>query len=396
MRFNIIFFLYLILLLDSLFIPYAKIFSSTYGVLVLPVLLFFSLKKLNSQDFLLGNIAIGAIVLSFLYSFILFSEHSGYFLSAVRNSGIIIYMILLVPLIRSLRIIRPSIFIKILKIYIFFTTFLAVIFVARSSIYFQLRGFWTFNNNIIEVEELNVITRFTGILSDPNNAAGIIVGILAFIIFRQPSKLWRNLILCLCVFLIVICSMSITGILCFSLTVFVYFIFSNISYFRKLFSLFLLSGVIIYCYPIIYENQVYQIFIQRLEASNIDSRFSRWGIIFDANKTLSSIFIGNGGEVFWKGSHYKPHNGHFHVYYNYGLFAYVPFMLMFFPFIRNLNWRQHFFLVPIFITFSVNVGIYEPRFAGIWAMLVGMLWLQSSNYSKYNFDLLPLNTSIHN
>ena len=382
MRFILPFILYFIVVIDAFFIPYFKLAGVTYGVIILPFLLLVYAKKLHRAGVLSSVIAIFAIIFSFLSVYSFYSE-SQHYIGALRNSGIIIYMILLATLIGNVRILKAVTILNIFKSYIYFTSLLALLFIASTSIYFQIRAFWTFSNNVIDFETLNVLTRFTGNLSDPNNCAGIIIATLAFIIFRQPHKVMNNVTLIACSLLIVASTMSATGIICFLFTIIFFFLFVNFNKnmfmsFSKKFALLLLFFIgLTYLWPIIRENEILQLFLQRLEAATIDNRISRWDIIFDANKFFTSFFLGDGGEIIWNGRKYKPHNGHFHVFYNFGILAYGTFLIKFFPLSKKLNWKHYFFLVPIFLIFTVNVGIYEPRFAGIWALMIGTMNLET-------------------
>ena len=40
------------------------------------------------------------------------------------------------------------------------------------------------------------------------------------------------------------------------------------------------------------------------------------------------------------------------------------------------------FFLPIFLGFSLNVGVYEPRFATIWAILASVYFIEPFKLSK--------------
>ena len=50
----------------------------------------------------------------------------------------------------------------------------------------------------------------------------------------------------------------------------------------------------------------------------------------------------------------------------------VAFVAVFFKVRRLADWRHWVFLAILLIGFTVNVGVYEHRFAGAWALLIAM------------------------
>ena len=369
----------ILIILDVLFLPYPPGIPVTFGVILAPIWLLFSLRKKQNYTLVAGIILILTVFLSLLYTAAFNLANGAYFFNAVINSGVLLYMTLLAILAHSAGGVGSQTFLFILKCYIFFVTVLAALFVIDPFLYFQTRSFWTYNNNTIEFDGLDSTTRFTGTMSDPNNAIVIVTAVLAYVLFRQPERIWNNVLLIAGVCVIAVCAMSATGAICLTGTVSIYYIFAGFSNNKsnsiilKFVILTLVFSGLIAASSYIFKSELFQLYIYRLEASDIGSRFSRWGIIYDLQKTASSFLIGDGGVIIWNGSAYKPHNGHFHVYYNYGIFAYISFIYLFFPFVRISHWEKYVFLAPLLLGFTVNVGVYEPRFAGIWALLVGMM-----------------------
>jgi len=59
--------------------------------------------------------------------------------------------------------------------------------------------------------------------------------------------------------------------------------------------------------------------------------------------------------------------------YNYGMISYVVFMYIIFRIRKGTPLEKQFFMVPLLIGFTVNVGIIEPRFVNILALLTAYL-----------------------
>jgi hypothetical protein len=77
-----------------------------------------------------------------------------------------------------------------------------------------------------------------------------------------------------------------------------------------------------------------------------------------------------GGTLIIDGVVFSPHNGHLHLIYSYGFIAYAIFIYIFFRKRVNTTWAAYFFLVPLFLIFTMNVGIYEPRFVMLLSLLL--------------------------
>jgi len=76
---------------------------------------------------------------------------------------------------------------KPLLVYVTFAAFLAIVYYVNPASYFNLRSIWTMSGKVIELRDSLMIHRFTGTLSDPNNAATVFVGLSAYLIFFAHS-----------------------------------------------------------------------------------------------------------------------------------------------------------------------------------------------------------------
>ena len=362
-------------LVDILFLPFPPGLPVTYSVLILPLWMLVEFKKKQKPgDIVKMVIACVLVIASFAYALVVDSivDMQG----SIVNSGLVGYMFVVYLLCSSYLRGSAANIVLFLKVYILFVASFAIVFVISPAEYFSLRGFWTASGRVIEVEDLTSLTRFTGTLSDPNNVAIISCAVLAFICFRDPRNITVNLILFASTAVIVTSAMSVSGFIVFAAVALFYFLTVDMTSKRSLNVLLrvlllgAVAGLVVGTFVVIQDNLVVQLAIDRAENSSVYSRFSRWLIIFDLEKIFTSILIGDGGVISWRGSSYRPHNGHFHVFFSFGLIVYLLFISIFLNIKKLRYWKQYFFVLPIFFGFTVNVGIYEPRFAGVWVLLI--------------------------
>lgn len=348
-----------------------------------------SLKHANARYLALSTALIILVILTFL-RFLAFSPASSsiFLVPNTVNAGILCFMAILTMMTVStlgkgrVNVVNYDFTLSALKWYIIFKSILAAVFLLSPPSYFRVRSFWTLSGNTIEVGDLSIITRFTGTLSDPNNFACIMVAVVAFVIFRQPYKMMQNVGILLLSSISIVASMSVTAICAFLIIVAIYATFARLSARRgtRLLLRFALVSVI----PIIFfaafqvfkDNLVVQLALQRVTESSTDSRLAKFAILADFDKLLPALFIGEGATIIWNGGIFQPHIGHIYLIFGYGVPAYILFLLAFFPVSLRKPLVNAAFLLPIFLGFSLNVGIYEPRFGGIWALLVGLYFIE--------------------
>lgn len=376
------------ILLDSLFLPYAPGLHVPFGVLLAPLWPLATWGRVNARYLVLCVILLFALLVSFS-NFILTARGMAEHLSPnVIGAGIILYMAVLITMTTTTLTRQPDLILadrfllNALKVYIFFKFCLALVFYASVQEYFELRAFWTVSGTAIEVNILSIVTRFTGTLSDPNNFACILTAALAFVIFRQPARLLQNIALLLMTTAAVVASMSVTGAISLLGVTVVYTCFARLP--GSLMSRAILRGLFLVLIPICFwiafamfqDHAVVQLAIERISGSSADSRLEKFAIFLDAEKLLPALLIGEGAVIVWGDEVFLPHIGHIYLIFAYGLPAYLVFFVAFFPIFVGRVSTQTLFFVPIFLGFSVNVGIYEPRFASLWAILAGVFYIQ--------------------
>jgi len=253
------------------------------------------------------------------------------------------------------------------------------------------------SGNIIEIESSLLIHRFTGTFSDPNNLAIIINAIILFLTTNTKLTCFQSMTVIVISAFILFMTMSKTGFILFGLFLIVLFFLilkKGLSLFLspriKRSSLFSMLFLLILL-PFIYlginnflNSEVAQLALFRFRSNSISSRTIIWETLLKSKNIFYSFILGDGGTVIVDGAPYKPHNGHLHLIYSYGFIAYFLFMYIFFRIRKPFSsYKNALFLLPLFLGFTVNVGIYEPRFINIMALLV-------ASYSASTIKLLKI------
>ena len=381
-------YVFYICLIDVLFLPYIKNFHVSISmVLVSFWMMFRFFMTIRDFEFRLFLLAAFFIIFSFIYSkiypgSILFIDNNDVFLISdanLINTGLILYLFLMYFL--SKRVfsnINPKIDIA-LASYMVFVFSMSILYSVNHEYYTIIRNFWSMSGEQNTQQGVSIVNRFSNSLSDPNNLAIIICSIFSYLFFN--SKLSKNYFIALFPMLIaiVLSTMSRIGIVAIVLITFLYLltiILQHKSYLGILMNIGFIAIIVFVAISFLSyfsSTEVGEILKLRIFGSDdpISTRIEIWNEVFSLDKFISSIFIGDGGTLNIDGYAKKPHNGHIHVLFNYGLIAYVIFVYILFRLRTNSVISKYYFILPIFIGFTVNVGIYEPRFSGIMGVLIG-------------------------
>ncbi len=374
--------IYYLCIIDILFLPYIRSLHASISMLLLPLWALYNLNKIKlNKEFKLFMLWFFFTMISILTSTINFSQYI--------NSNIISFVIIFYGFLYYLFF---SFYFKntntslnnILILYITFGLILSIIYYMDASLYFRIRAIWTMSGNIIEVNSPLSIHRFTSTFSDPNNTAIAFIAVLNFLIYNSRINLIQATYVLLSVGFIIFSTMSSTGLILFCGTsvfliirlvrIIIYNLKNNC---RVRIRTILFISILILALPILYfpitnflNSNVVQLALTRFSDNTITSRTNLWGNLLKYKNIFYFIFYGYGGTIVVNNSPYKPHNGHLHLIYNYGMIVYVIFVYIFFRVRKDRPLRNYIFLIPIFIGFTINVGIYEPRFMNLLALLV--------------------------
>lgn len=387
-------FIFIIVALDTLFFPYIRFLSVSLSMIILPLWFLFNARKVKVTNEFGLFIALSLLVtLSVMFSFIVFPDAS--FLGAnIRNSIILIYGFVFYFFYRFFFDNTGRSIARILNWYIIFGFSLAVIYLINPSTYFLVRSFWTMSGNVIEITDGLSIHRYTGTFSDPNNASIAFVAVLAFLLFNTSQSIFKTFLLIAMTGVIVAATMSSTGFVLYGITL-LFLVFRRI--FNREFMVFKKSTIIyiillLALSPVIYfaiesflSSQTVQIAFDRVDDNSMSSRFNIWSTLLASENIFKYLLIGTGGSVVVEGLSFSPHNGHLHLIYGYGMVAYVIFLILFFRKRKSSTFASYFFILILLAGFTVNVAIYEIRFIGLMAILIGA-------YASYSYRKEKLKT----
>lgn len=378
-----------LVILDLTLFPYVRFLNVSFSMLILPLWYFFRGSSLiNDAEFKVSVILIGLAVSSFLLALINYSNGfllrdgtaGSVFTAMAPNTAIIIFLFLYYIFFKNV-IVRIGVDVKkYLLIYLFFLAGLAGIYMYDPSLYFEVRSFWTMSGNVVEIGEMDSTYRFTGTLSDPNNLSAIVCSVLAYLLFcSRLTHSVKFVFLLICMF-IVVSSMSSSGVAFFLFVAFLYslkFVFLDSPSINS-FLIRVLSGFLFVCFGVLVfvflqNTEIGEIFVSRVESNSMDSRYAVWYNVFKLEKIIYSFLWGDGGAVVQDGIVVNPHNGHLHLIYSYGLIFYLAFVCLFFRFSRVSFLSSVAVIFPLFMCFTINVGIYELRFVGVMALLLASL-----------------------
>ncbi|MDY0206174.1 MAG: hypothetical protein RBR82_06065 [Pseudomonas sp.] len=395
---NIDKFFFYFVVFDIMFFPYLRVFSVSSSMIVIPIWLFLRGKNIiNDRDFKLSIVAIFLCLISFSFSFVKYQDGFqlrdggvGTSINMAANTVVLLYMFLFYVFFKSL-ILRYSFKIdKSLIAYLVFVLFLAFIFYWNPVEYFKVRSIWTMYDNTIQVSDFsNAMYRFTSTLSEPNNLAAICVSILAYVVLFDKTTYLVSVILIFLVMAIVFSTMSSSGMIIYLITMIALLINDFLSskggnrivIFKLLIMIFFIAAVFV-GFSMFKSTDVGQIATGRVSDNSMSSRYDIWMNAIDFSKIATSLFWGDGGLVVMDGKEFNPHNGHLHLIYSYGLILYLIFMFVFFyPALLKIK-LSSFFFVPLIICFTINVGIYEFRFAGLMALLIAAFNAENIRISR--------------
>lgn len=386
----------LLCLLDSLFFPYIRSLSISLTILIVPIWYLLSFKKINfSRDFYVSLIVLTLCIFSLLYSTI---KNQGNFIGmygeieTLKINASLFVILLFVFLTYFFYLNNFSFFLKniksILLAFIAFNFVIGFAYFYSPEIYFKLRTFWTMSGKEIQVGEFSSMYRFTGIFSDPNNAGVAFAAVLAFLLFNLKLKGVTKIVIIFVTGFNVVMTMSSTALLCYLLVFGCAIVYDFKEIFRGrigylVVPLIMLIPLWIYLYYSlnIINSVVVDTAINRMSENNADSRISIWSSLLSIENFSKSLIFGRGGAIVINDLNVRPHSGHLYLIYGYGLLAYFGFMFVFFRVRKNMKLIKYIFAIPLFLGFTVNVGIIDFRFAMMFSILfAGYSGMSSKTY----------------
>lgn len=311
-----------------------------------------------------------------------YSLNKRYFQNNIEAMLILVFGLLYLILFKHSKYISKNQFIKLLLFYLTAALFFGIIYILNAQIYFVLRSYWTVNKNVILVKDSLSIHRFTFIFSDPNNASVAFNTALAYILFNSEQNAKINFFSLSSVLFLTIITMSNTGLILYIVN-FIFHMIKTNKILRvgrinlsRLLVLLMLASVFLFIYNpiirIVTSREIFNIFINRVSSNSGSSRYKIWNTLLQNKIFHNYLFYGDGGTVLLYGVKFLPHNGHLHLIYSYGFIFYLLYLYIFFMPDFKKGISKNLFIVFLLFGFTVNVGIYEPRFQFFMSLIIGI------------------------
>lgn len=384
--------IFYICIIDTLFLPYIPVLSIKISLIAL----IYWFLKMNKNIKIEKNekmiiFFVFLVIVSVLVSG--FSNNLSIWNSNIINSLILIQgMVYLFFYLYYFKYYDQSLK-YILIIYIVFSLVLCIVFYISPGNFFKLRNLWSISGNYLNfnVSTLSIITRFGGLLSDPNNAAVIYVAILLYLVFSTKITLNQSVILLAFVGILVFATMSTTGLICyvFAGILSLYQIIKKFVNYKNKVETYLLTFLLIIIFVAVFctitQTEVYKLVLERASDSTLSTRTDNWLEIIKGINISSVFLLGAGGNIIVNDHIVRPHNGHIFLIYNFGFLAYFIFMYLIFRYRKGSEKKQYSFLLVVFIGFTINVGLLDQRFLFLLVLLVSK-YEMSTKYNKEKND----------
>ncbi len=285
---------------------------------------------------------------------------------------------------------NASFVVKVLKLYLWFVFTGAIIFAIAPQQYFNLRSVWQMSREIIIYKQA-YFSRYTYIVSDPNNCGCLVVAVLMAILVMDKELCYKKkIIYCLITSFSCVVTLSTTGFLVLICSMALYcMLFINLKKFRIaqlrwlfVFSFFAICILIILFSNIDLETTVLATakgrILDHLAGGTASGRKDYWiGTIKNFN-WLKYIVLGCGVGVQGRdGYMYPGYSGHFQLILYYGFISYISFMYIFFRKPKALPWKTYICLFPAIVCFSVNVGLEDYRTCSVFVLISALYHSQS-------------------
>lgn len=380
-------------IVDILFAPYVFLFATTYSQLI--VFLWFLLKDkqfFNHREVNFYYAVMGFILLSVFVSLVVLpSDKMAYYAIENFKRGLniglaISYYFFFYYIFKTVKVSIE----KWMIAFIYAVTIWGVIYYLNLSAFLGLKVLFnprdaTLTNLVTE----NFFLRYNYIWTDPNNVGYTLVAVVSFLILNKRVSNIQLFIIVPCLLfclLIIMSAGSIVSAIIFIPIAYIY----RLTKTRKLIShliiivSFLIFGLTIQKnYSNFSENEIGKTAISRLESKSEtgDTRPEIWLKLLKSKNILLYLFAGEGTVLFVDGKHYSPHSGHFVFIFGYGIIAYLFYLYIVFRKTKWQKWKDYIYILPLFICFTINIGIGELKFAAIMYMIIAY----SRTYLMYNY-----------
>lgn len=393
-KYNIERLLFYICIVDLLFLPYIRLLSiKAFMIIVVLWYSFGGIKKIYNQDtlkrfYLFAFFSFGSVLLGLLFN----NQYLSLQYLLLGNIQIIVIVWFAYLCLYYFKYHFTKYDTKLenfMYFYLFFALVTVILYWQNPQLFYNIRRYWTLGNENITFIH-STYTRYMHIASEPNNFSAMIIGIMTYLRYVENiDKVKMNFVYVVC-FIIVITTMSTTGILMFGAVVTVDFITKKrfITKFKiKNILYWILSTIILLLSVIYFRDNIVAFFRSDifnaatlrynvyLDDGNISgSRFGIWVNILKEINILWYIIIGRGTVIVSEGIQYKPHSGHLMLIYGYGMIAYGLFMYEFFWWKKGMEYKKYLAVIlPFFIIFTMNTMIGDLRAVFLFVLLLSVI-----------------------
>ncbi len=362
-------------LLDILFLPYFPLISITYGQVIIffwflskPkkyfdkseyrawfIFVFFSFLGTLLSVFTTPTLFFSETIVENIKRFIQYSSNLSYYFFFV-------YMFSFSNIKINMK--------KILIYFLLFSTAFALVYILDFDLFIRWKSILNPKDSFIILnKELDEVIRYNFLWSDPNNVGAVLVAVVVYLYCNIKTNLLEKLISLILLVINLVAIMSSAAWLCLAISFF--FIFTLkiekegvSSFIKPILFIGICVLIVILISPdfsVITGDDVVKSSIDRFESNSSDSRFVIWERFMTEKPIIYYFLTGVGDVVFFNGRVASPHNGHLYLIYAFGLGGYLSF-LYFFRKRKFQSFLSYIYMFPIFVCFSINLGIKEQKF----------------------------------
>lgn len=342
---------------------------------------------------LLGLLVVFSVILSFFQINLNTSEMT-IFIDNVKRAGQLLTSFLYYFIIKNSSI-KSEINLKIIMmIFISIYILLGIVSFVNIALYFRILELLGINNPFVSdwflIQRVELF-RYSYIWIDPNNAAYAFQMVVFYMLLNEKLNQFEKFYIYASLVLSLILSMSTGALLSASVFFSLYFVIIIRNIFisrivsRKFFlkALFIIAGfVLIGVTYSIFDGEIASLFsysIDRMLNNTGDGRLRIYLFIF--NYGFPNL-IGEGFTLVRDGMIFKPHSDHLRFMYSYGLIAH--FLSLWFFFRHIFFSTKYLFIIPGFISYSINSLIDEQKILLILLSLIAYARCKSMQVNRFN------------
>lgn len=384
---------------DILFFPYFFLIATTYSQLF--VLIWFLLKpkcEFNKNEYLAFQIICFFVVIGTFISFLTIpNAYYSFGVSenikrAIQFTAAITYYFFFYYIFKYFSFkIR-----KLLFYFLIYVTLWGILYFINFDLFLKMKEIFNHADSFLGlVEEGGYFYRFSFIWSDPNNIGYTIVALTIFLLINcRVSYImgWGSISMLFFILVLVMSSGAWLAVILFlsiAFGIWFFHFFKKFSAFKKVIFIFFTVSFLflgVHKFMQLEESEIGKAAIERIESNSGDSRFKHWKNTLSDKPLPLYLFVGEGYQTFVEGVPYSPHNGHLLLIFAYGAIAYILYMYIVFRKRKGVGLKYYLYLFPLFLCFSVNIGIGELKFTAILFLLVAY----SARFNKTDGDILLL------